>query len=200
KVIIEGEEEIGSTHLGAFLEKYRERLRADCVVLTDCSNFDTGLPSLTTTLRGLISMDVTVTGLDHPLHSGMWGGPIPDPVQGLAKILAKLSDENGRAAVPGLWDDVVPPSAAEMEDMGRLGLTDEVFREQAGIASGVRLFAEGPGLLAKMWREPSITVNSIQAGGKKIAGNVIMDSAWARVGLRLVPDMDHAKAMRLLTG
>src|SRR5690606_12294717 len=131
---------------------------------------------------------------------GCWAGPVPEPVQGLAEILAKPSDGNGRAAVPGLWDDVVPPSAAEMEDMGRLGLTDEVFREQAGIASGVRLFAEGPGLLAKMWREPSITVNSIQAGGKKIAGNVIMDSAWARVGLRLVPDMDHAKAMRLLTG
>ncbi|HKP94584.1 MAG TPA: M20/M25/M40 family metallo-hydrolase [Fibrobacteria bacterium] len=199
KVIIEGEEEIGSTHLGAFLEKYRDRLRADCVVLTDCSNFDTGLPSLTTTLRGLISMDVTVTALDHPLHSGMWGGPVPDPVQGLAKILAKLSDESGRVAVPGIWDDVVPPSAAEMEDMRKLGMQDGVFREQAGIGPGVELFAKGSGLLAKMWREPSIAVNSIQAGGKKIAGNVIMDSAWARVGLRLVPDMQHAKAMRLLT-
>lgn len=199
KVIIEGEEEIGSIHLGAFLEKYRDRLGADCVVLTDCSNFDTGLPSLTTTLRGLITMDVTVTGLDHPLHSGMWGGPIPDPVQGLAKVLAMLTDDQGRVAVPGLLDDVVPPSEAEMEDMRKLGLTDAVFREQAGIEPGVRLFAQGPGLLAKMWREPSITVNSIQAGGKKIAGNVIMDSAWARVGLRLVPDMAHSKAMRLLT-
>lgn len=199
KVIIEGEEEIGSTHLGAFLEKYRDRLGADCVVLTDCSNFDTGLPSLTTTLRGLISMEVEVTALDHPLHSGMWGGPLPDPIQGLAKILAKLTDENGRVAVPGIWEDVLPPSAGEMEDMRKLGLTDEVFREQTGIVPGATLFASGPGLLAKMWREPSLAVNSIQSGGKKIAGNVIMDSAWARVGLRLVPNMDHAKATRLLT-
>ncbi|MEO7423759.1 MAG: M20/M25/M40 family metallo-hydrolase [Fibrobacteria bacterium] len=199
KIIIEGEEEIGSTHLGAFLAKYKDRLQADCVVLTDCSNFDTGLPSLTTTLRGLISMDVTVTAMDHPLHSGMWGGPIPDPVQGLAKILAKLSDDSGRVAVPGIWDDVTPPTPAELEDMRKLGMEDSVFREQAGIGPGVELFAQGPGLLVKMWREPSIAVNSIQAGGRKIAGNVIMDSAWARVGLRLVPNMDHAKSMSLLT-
>ena len=199
KVIIEGEEEIGSNHLSAFLEKYRDRLGADCVVLTDCSNFDTGLPSLTTTLRGLISMDVTVSALDHPLHSGMWGGPIPDPIQALAKILSKLTDDSGKVAVPGLWEDVLPPSPQETEDMRKLGLTDDVFREQTGILPGVRLFASGPGLLAKMWREPSISVNSIQSGGKKIAGNVIMDSAWARVGLRLVPNMDHGKATRLLS-
>jgi acetylornithine deacetylase/succinyl-diaminopimelate desuccinylase-like protein len=198
KVIIEGEEEIGSTHLGEFLATYRERLRADTVVLTDCSNYDTGVPSLTTTLRGLISMDVTVTGLDHPLHSGMWGGPIPDPIQGLAKMLAKLTDENGRVAVPGIWDDVKAPTEAEMADYRKLGMTDPEFRKQAGIEPGVKLFAKDADLLVKMWREPSITVNSIQAGGKKIAGNVIMDAAWARVGLRLVPNMDHAKATRLV--
>ena len=198
KVIIEGEEEIGSTHLGTFLETYRHQLGADCVVLTDCSNYDTGVPSLTTTLRGLISMEITVTALDHPLHSGMWGGPIPDPVQGLAKILAKLSDENGRPAVPGILDDVKAPTAAEMEDYRKLGMTEAEFRKQAGIEPGVKLFAKDEGLLTRMWREPSITVNSIQAGGKKIAGNVIMDAAWARVGLRLVPNMDHAKATRML--
>ncbi len=198
KVIIEGEEEIGSLHLASFLEKYREQLRADCIILTDCSNFDTGLPSLTTTLRGLISMEVEVTALNHPLHSGMWGGPIPDPIQGLAKILALLTDAQGRVAVPGIWDKVKAPTAAESDDMRKLGLTDAVFREQAGIEKGVQLFASGPDLLAKMWREPSLSVNSIQSGGKKIAGNVIMDSAWARVGLRLVPDMDPVESTRLL--
>jgi len=198
KVIIEGEEEIGSLHLAHFLEKYKDKLVADCVVLTDCSNFDTGLPSLTTTLRGLISMEVEVTALDHPLHSGMWGGPIPDCIQGLAKILAKLSDENGKIAVPGLLDDVLAPTATELEDFQKLGLTDQVFREQAGLEAGAHLFSTGAGLLTSMWREPSIAVNSIQSGGKKIAGNVIMDSAWARIGLRLVPKMDHQKAMSIL--
>jgi acetylornithine deacetylase/succinyl-diaminopimelate desuccinylase-like protein len=144
-------------------------------------------------------MDVTVTALDHPLHSGMWGGPIPDPVQGLAKMLAKLTDDSGKVAVPGLWEDVLPASTRELEDMHSLGLTDAVFREQSGIAAGVHLFGTGTDLLNKMWREPSIAVNSIQSGGKKIAGNVIMDSAWARIGLRLVPNMDHVKATRLLT-
>lgn len=199
KVIIEGEEEIGSTHLAAFLSAHAEKLRADCVVLTDCSNYDTGVPSLTTTLRGLISMEVEVTALDHPLHSGMWGGPVPDPIMALSKILAKLVDDQGRLAVPGLWDDVIAPRPDEMEDLRNLGMEDATFRKQAGIGPRVDLFASREGLLAKMWREPSLAVNSIQSGGKKIAGNVIMDSAWARVGLRLVPDMDHAKATRILS-
>ncbi len=199
KVMIEGEEEIGSTHLGAFLEKYKDRLKADCMVLTDCSNFDTGLPSLTTTLRGLISLDLTVTALDHPLHSGMWGGPIPDPVQGIAKIIASLTDENGRLAIPGIWDDVLAPSEDEISDFKKLALTDELFREQSGLEKGVELFGKDHELLTKMWREPSLSINSIQSGGKKIAGNVIMDSAWARIGLRLVPNMQHGKAMQILT-
>jgi acetylornithine deacetylase/succinyl-diaminopimelate desuccinylase-like protein len=199
KVIIEGEEEIGSTHLASFLQAHKEKLRADCMVLTDCSNFDTGLPSLTTTLRGLISMEVEVTALDHPLHSGMWGGPIPDPIVGLSKILAKLVDDQGRVAIPGIWDDVVAPRADEMEDFRKLGMEDALFRKQAGLGPDLELFAHDAGLLAKMWREPSLAVNSIQSGGKKIAGNVIMDSAWARIGLRLVPNMDHAKATRLLS-
>ncbi|HLP43232.1 MAG TPA: M20/M25/M40 family metallo-hydrolase [Fibrobacteria bacterium] len=199
KVIIEGEEEIGSTHLAAFLSAHAQKLRADCVILTDCSNYDTGVPSLTTTLRGLISMEVEVTALDHPLHSGMWGGPIPDPIMALSKILAGLVDDKGKVAVPELWDDVVAPRPDEMEDLRKLGMEDNLFRKQAGIGPGVELFAEREGLLAKMWREPSLAVNSIQSGGKKVAGNVIMDSAWARIGLRLVPKMDPAKCARILS-
>jgi acetylornithine deacetylase/succinyl-diaminopimelate desuccinylase-like protein len=86
-----------------------------------------------------------------------------------------------------------------MEDLRRLGMRDALFRKQAGIGERVELFARDEGLLAKMWREPALAVNSIQSGGKKIAGNVIMDSAWARIGLRLVPDMDPAKATRILS-
>jgi hypothetical protein len=117
---------------------------------------------------------VEVTALDHPLHSGMWGGPIPDPIMALSKILAGLVDDKGKVAVPGLWDDVVAPRPDEMEDLRKLGMEDTLFRKQAGIGPGVELFAEREGLLAKMWREPSLAVNSIQSGGKKIAGNVII--------------------------
>ena len=197
KVIIEGEEEIGSVHLRQFLSQYKSQLQADCVILTDCTNYDTGIPSLTTTLRGLISVDVTVTALDHPLHSGMWGGPIPDPIQGLSKIIAALSGPDGKVAIPELWADVTAPTAEEIEDFRKLGMRDKLFRSQAGLADGVELFGHDDEILRKMWREPSIVVNSIQSGGKKIAGNVIMDSAWARIGLRLVPHMEHAKATKL---
>jgi cysteinylglycine-S-conjugate dipeptidase len=197
KVLIEGEEEIGSLHLGAFLKTYRDKLKADVMVLTDCSNYDTGIPSLTTSLRGLVSFDVTLTALDHPLHSGMWGGPIPDPVTALCKVLAQLTDEKGRVAIPGMWEQVVAPSATEMADYKSLGMTEAVYREQSGILPGSQLFAKDEGLLVKMWREPSLVINSIQAGLKGQTGNVVLDSAWARVGLRLVPNMKHALCTEL---
>ncbi len=196
KVLIEGEEEIGSPHLAEFLAAHRHELAADALVLTDCANYDTGIPSLTTSLRGLIGFEITVSALDHPLHSGMWGGPIPDPVTALAKILAALTDANGRVAVPGLLEDVIPPTAAEMKDFERLGMTSQEFRRQAEVLPGVELFGEGPELLRRLWREPSLTVNSLQAGGKGLAGNVLLDSAWARFSLRLVPGIDAAKAAK----
>lgn len=197
KVLIEGEEEIGSLHLADFLKTYRDKLHADAMILTDCSNYDTGIPSLTTSLRGLISFDITLTALDHPLHSGMWGGPIPDPVTALCKVLAALTDAQGKVAIPGIWDDVRPPSPAELADYRSLGMTEAIYREQSGILPETALFAKDEDLLVKMWREPSLVVNSIQAGLKGQTGNVVLDSAWARVGLRLVPDMHHRKSTEL---
>jgi acetylornithine deacetylase/succinyl-diaminopimelate desuccinylase-like protein len=110
KLIVEGEEEVGSDHLEEFLTKHKEKLRADVIVLTDTANLETGLPSLTYRLRGIVGVHVEVTALDHPVHSGMWGGPLPDPVQAMAKILATLSDDQGVPAIPGLFDEVRPPS------------------------------------------------------------------------------------------
>jgi acetylornithine deacetylase/succinyl-diaminopimelate desuccinylase-like protein len=108
----------------------------------------------------------------------------------LTKILGALTNEKGQVAIPGLLEDVIPPTAAEMEDFARLGMTSEEFRRQAAILPGVELFGEGPELLRRLWREPSLTINSLQAGGKGLAGNVLLDSAWARFSLRLVPGLD----------
>ncbi len=190
KVLIEGEEEIGSPHLAEYLQHYKSRLACDYMVLTDLSNYDVGKPSLTTSLRGLITIDVTVAALKSPLHSGMWGGPIPDPVAGICKMLATLTDERGRVAVPGLLEQVVPPTPEESADFRALGMTEEIFREQAGILEGVSLFGSASELLSMTWREPAFSINAVEAGLRKSAGNVLLDSAWARIGLRLAPGMD----------
>jgi acetylornithine deacetylase/succinyl-diaminopimelate desuccinylase-like protein len=174
KILIEGEEEIGSPNLAAYLKHYKDRLACDVMVLTDCANYDVGKPSLTTSLRGLVTMDVTVSALKSPLHSGMWGGPIPDPVQGLCKILATLSDADGRVAVPGLREQVAPPAPDELADFHALGMTEKIFREQAGILAGVALHGDASDLLSRVWREPSFSINAVEAGLRKSAGN-----AWS---------------------
>jgi acetylornithine deacetylase/succinyl-diaminopimelate desuccinylase-like protein len=102
KFLIEGEEEIGSENLGKFLEKYKSKMSADFIVLSDTANFDTGVPALTYQLRGICQVDLEVQCLDHPLHSGMWGGPVPDPVQILCGIIADLRKKDGRSTSPAL--------------------------------------------------------------------------------------------------
>jgi acetylornithine deacetylase/succinyl-diaminopimelate desuccinylase-like protein len=190
KLIVEGEEEIGSEHLGAFLKMHRKTLQADAIVLTDTTNFETGLPSITTALRGLVTCEVEVFALRQAVHSGMWGGPVPDPVMGLCRMLASLTHPDGTIAIPGIAEKIRPLTADEQASIRALPGDDAHFRKQAGLLPGVELLGGGRHPWETNWRHPSIAVNAFAASTRKDARNIICDSAWARVGIRIVPDLD----------
>lgn len=199
KVLIEGEEETGSTNLGPLLEKHRELISADVVLIADCENFNSGVPSLTASLRGIVTVTVEVRSLASSVHSGTWGGPLPDPVLALSKMLASLVDNEGRPAIPGIMDKVRVLSPAERTALETLPFSDTVYRKQSKLLNTVKVVG-GPGTVyEKMWRLPSISVNAIEASSRKQAANIINDTAWARVGIRTVPDMDPEETLALLT-
>ncbi len=202
KLIIEGEEECGSSHLPQFLAKYKSKLRADAMVLTDTQNYDEGLPALTVSLRGLVAFEVEVRAHEHSMHSGMWGGPVPDPVMALVKMLATLTDTQGRLSVPGLWDEVRPITAKEEAAISELPFDLMEFRRQAALLPHTHLTPGRDGTvhpLAQMWREPSVAINAIEASQRKGAANIICDTAWAKVGIRIVPDMDPVRTLQLVS-
>ena len=199
KVIIEGEEEIGSEHLTAFLQKKRSLLQADAIVLTDTGNFETGLPSITTALRGVVAVEVEVRALKQSLHSGMWGGPVPDPVMGLCIILASLTYPDGTIAIPGIQEKVRPLTEQEAKSIRALPGDDAHFRKQAGLLEGVQIHGAPRNPWETNWRQPSLTINAFQASSRRDARNIICDSAWARVGIRIVPDLEPNDVLRKLT-
>ncbi|MBW2267202.1 MAG: M20/M25/M40 family metallo-hydrolase [Deltaproteobacteria bacterium] len=197
KLIVEGEEEIGSGHLVEFLRQHRERLAADVLVLSDTQNLDTGIPSLTTSLRGIVQVDVTVRVLDHPLHSGMWGGPLPDAATALSRLLGRLVDDAGRCAVPELDADVPAPSRAERAEIAALPYDEATFRRDAGILDGVPLVDEaGRSPYEQLWFRPSIAVTALEAVPFATAANQLVDEARARIGVRVAPGQDPERVAR----
>ncbi len=201
KLIVEGEEEIGSPHLKLFLQKYKDLLKADAMVLTDTQNFDTGVPAITVSLRGLVVFDIEVKALKSPKHSGMWGGPVPDPTVALCKMLASCVDEQGRLCIPGIWDEVRPLLQNEKQALDALPFGVQELRYQAEFLKDTWILPARDGTvkpLTQMWREPSFSINAFQASSRKLASNVINDSAWARVGIRTVADMSPQRTVELV--
>jgi acetylornithine deacetylase/succinyl-diaminopimelate desuccinylase-like protein len=198
KVLIEGEEEVGSGNLEQILKEHGRLLAADAVVIADSENFETGVPSLTASLRGIVTVTVEVRSLSSSVHSGTWGGPLPDPVFALARMLATLIDDQGRPAVPGLQDKVRPLSPRVKARLDDLPFQEALYRKQSRLIETADIIG-GPGTVyEKMWHRPSIAVNAIEASSRKQASNIINDIAWARVGIRIVPDMDPVETLDLL--
>jgi acetylornithine deacetylase/succinyl-diaminopimelate desuccinylase-like protein len=186
-VFIEGEEEQGSPHMSGFLERYGAELHSDVMILADANNWREGIPGLTTKLRGLVDCDVEVRTLDHAVHSGMHGGPWPDALTALARLLATLHDERGNVAIPGLASGPTDP----------LDLTEEELREQSGTLEGVEMLGDGA-LTERLWTRPAVSVLGINAPRVQEAANILVPVARAKVSLRLAPGDDPNKAMDAL--
>ncbi len=199
KVFVEGEEETGSPNLQAFLTTHRSLLDADVVVLCDAANWQPGVGTLTYLLRGLVDAEVTLRATDHALHSGMYGGPVPDPVTGLAKLLGGLVDDHGEVAVPGFSDDVREPTAAERQRIAALDFDEDAFRADAGLRDGVPLAgdpARHP--LERLWNRPALATIGIDAPSVAASSNTLQPEARARVSARLAPGQDPKRALDLL--
>lgn len=199
KVLFEGEEEIGSASLPQLISNHRDLLSADVIVIADTTNLDTGLPALTVALRGLVTVKVEVRALSHSVHSGSWGGPLPDPALALSKMLAGLVDRHGRPAVKGLMKRVRRPSPKELRAIQALPFDESRFRQQSGLIDQAEIVGGNAPVYAKMWYLPSLAVNAIEVSSRKQAANIISDVAWARLGIRIVADMDPDETLALLT-
>jgi acetylornithine deacetylase/succinyl-diaminopimelate desuccinylase-like protein len=187
KVFIEGEEEQGSPNLEPFLEQHAEDLGADVIVLADATNWRVGVPGLTTKLRGLVDCVVEVRTLEHAVHSGMYGGPLPDALTALSRILATLHDDQGNVAVEDLASSSHHP----------LDLTEDEYRTQAGAVEGLETIGEGE-LTERLWTRPALSVLGIDAPSVHEAANILVPVARAKVSLRLPPGQEPGPAMDAL--
>ena len=186
-VLVEGEEEIGSPTLERFLAEHQDRLRADVIVIADSANWDIGVPSLTTSLRGLIDCVVEVRTLEHGVHSGMWGGVVPDALTALCRLVATLHDDEGNVAVEGL----LSTEAADVD------YPEERLRAEAGVADGVHLIGEGSAV-ERLWTKPALAVIGLDATSIEDASNTLIPVARAQVSVRIAPGDSTSSAMAAL--
>ena len=186
-MFIEGEEEVGSDTLPDLLAQHAEFLRSDVIVIADSGNWDIGVPALTTSLRGLVRVDVEVRTLTHAVHSGMWGGVVPDALMALTRLIATLHDDEGNVAVAGLH---AGPAADVDYPLERL-------RAESGIAEGVELIGSGSAV-ERLWTKPSLTITGLDAPKVDGASNTLTASARAKISLRIAPGDTTASALECL--
>jgi acetylornithine deacetylase/succinyl-diaminopimelate desuccinylase-like protein len=186
-MFVEGEEEIGSPTLDALLEQESASLSADVIVIADSGNWDIGVPALTTSLRGLVRADIEVRTLQHGVHSGMWGGLVPDSLMTLARVIASLHDDEGNVVVKGL----VSGPAADVE------YPEERLRAESGAVPGIGWIGSGP-IVERMWTKPAISITGLDAPQVFGASNTLVPAARARISMRIAPGDTTANAIECL--
>ncbi|KYG83538.1 dipeptidase [Roseivirga echinicomitans] len=196
KFLIEGEEEVGSDHLGIFLEENKEKLAADIVLVSDTGIIANDVPSVTVGLRGLSYVQVEVTGPNRDLHSGLYGGAVPNPINVLAEMIASLKDENKKINIPGFYADVIELTAEERAAMAKAPFNEEDYKKSIGLNA-----TEGEAGYTTIERSsirPTLDVNGIWGGyiGEG-AKTVIASKAYAKISMRLVPNQDPDKITKL---
>ncbi|MGH9377362.1 MAG: dipeptidase [Terriglobia bacterium] len=196
KFLIEGEEEVGGEHIEAFVPKNIQMLRADAAIICDTEMFAPGLPTLTTGLRGLVGAEVEARGAAHDLHSGLYGGAAPNPLQALSEIISGLKDRAGKIRIPGFYRRVKRPGAKELAAWKRLPFEENEFLKKE-VGSTALAGEQGYGVLERLWARPTLEVNGIHGGftGKGFK-TVIPAVATAKISMRLVPDMDSKEVVR----
>lgn len=196
KFLIEGEEEVGGEHIEEYVPRNRKRLKADAAVVCDTEMFAPGLPTLTTGLRGLIYTEVEARGASHDLHSGMYGGAAPNPMQALAEIVARLKGPDGKVRIPGFYDKVRKPSRKELAAWRRLPFKENAFLKKE-VGSTALTGERNYSVLERLWARPTLEVHGIRGGfvGEG-AKTVIPAVGTAKISMRLVPDMNPKEVFR----
>jgi acetylornithine deacetylase/succinyl-diaminopimelate desuccinylase-like protein len=196
KLLIEGEEEIGSVNLGDFIREHTDLLKCDVVVVSDTSMFSKDLPALGYALRGLCYMQIDVTGPNRDLHSGQYGGSVENPINALAEMIAKMKDKNGKILIDGFYDDVAPLSKEEKDNFAKLPFDDKEYAKGLDVAE---LAGEkGYSTLERLWSRPTLDCNGIWGGFQGEGAKTVLPSkASLKISMRLVPNQDPDKIAQL---
>lgn len=189
KFLIEGEEEVGSAHLDAFIERHKRELAADVVVISDTSQFGPGQPAITYGLKGIAYYELRLTGPKQDLHSGTFGGSVTNPANALVRMLTALIDEKGRVQVPGFYDRVLPLSDQERKQFAELPFSEAEYMRRVGVEG---LSGEaGYSTIERRWARPTCDINGLWSGYQgEGAKTVLPAKAGAKFSFRLVPDQD----------
>jgi acetylornithine deacetylase/succinyl-diaminopimelate desuccinylase-like protein len=192
KIILEGEEEVGSSHLDDFIREHKAELAADVVVISDSPMFDRGIPSICYGLRGLVYFQIDLRGTKSDLHSGSFGGAVANPAMVLAQVLAQMKDRGGRIKIPGFYDDVRELREEERAEFRKLPFNETRYRKELGAP---KLFGEsGYTTLERVWGRPTFEVNGLLAGFTGDGAKTVIPAlSMAKVSMRLVPDQHPDK-------